>query len=105
MRRARRHCRAACPSGRRGDAFPHYTGIARFTKDFDIFVEEKVLNPMLDTLRARVARIDRPYLHWLAKAHRGDDFIDLIYSSGNGVARVDRAGSSTRNPGWSSTAR
>jgi hypothetical protein len=27
--------------------------------------------------------------HWLGKAHCGDYFVDVIYSSGNGVARVD----------------
>ncbi len=30
-----------------------------------------------------------PFPHWLAKVHCGDPFIDLIFSSGNGVARVD----------------
>ena len=27
--------------------------------------------------------------HWLAKAHHGDKFIDVIFNSGNGVAEVD----------------
>ena len=27
--------------------------------------------------------------HWLGKAYRGDDFCDVIFSSGNGVCRVD----------------
>src|SRR5262249_31394295 len=30
-----------------------------------------------------------PFPHWLGKAFHGDDFVDLIYSSGNGIARVD----------------
>ena len=29
--------------------------------------------------------------HWLAKGYRGEDFVDVIFSSGNGVARVDDA--------------
>ena len=32
---------------------------------------------------------DVPFPHWLAKAHCGEDVVDLIYSSGNGVALVD----------------
>jgi hypothetical protein len=27
--------------------------------------------------------------HWLGKTFQGDDFVDVIFSSGNGVARVD----------------
>jgi hypothetical protein len=29
--------------------------------------------------------------HWLAKVHCGDQYVDLIFSSGNGVATVDDA--------------
>jgi hypothetical protein len=32
-------------------------------------------------------RVEVP--HWLAKARRGETFVDVIHSSGNGVARVD----------------
>jgi hypothetical protein len=34
-------------------------------------------------------RTARPFPHWLAKAHSGEDFIDLIFSSGNGIVSVD----------------
>jgi hypothetical protein len=30
-----------------------------------------------------------PFPHWLGKVHRDGHFIDVIFSSGNGVARVD----------------
>ena len=30
-----------------------------------------------------------PFPHWLGKIHRGEHFMDMIFSSGNGVARVD----------------
>ena len=30
-----------------------------------------------------------PFPHWLGKIHHGDYFMDVIFSSGNGVARVD----------------
>lgn len=70
-------------------AFARYTGIQRFTKDFDVFVKTDDLGRVLSALADAGFRTSRPFPHWLAKAHRGDDFVDLIYSSGNGVARVD----------------
>lgn len=70
-------------------AFARYTGIERFTKDFDVFLLAEHVEPALGALAAAGFSIDKPFPHWLAKARRGDDFIDLIYSSGNGVARVD----------------
>ncbi len=70
-------------------AFARYTGIERFTKDFDVFVKSDDLDKALSILEDAGFQTSRPFPHWLAKAHRGEDFIDLIYSSGNGVARVD----------------
>ena len=32
---------------------------------------------------------EMPFPHWLGKIHRGAHFMDVIFSSGNGVARVD----------------
>jgi hypothetical protein len=72
-------------------AFSEYTGISRFTKDFDVFVRVDDAEAVLEALAAAGFRIERPFPHWLAKAYHGDDFIDVIYSSGNGVARVDRS--------------
>jgi hypothetical protein len=34
-------------------------------------------------------QVELPFPHWLAKAYEGDLFVDLIYSSGNGIAEVD----------------
>jgi hypothetical protein len=70
-------------------AFTEYTGIARFTKDFDIFLRLEDLDSLTVALSGAGFRVERPFPHWLAKAYLGDDFLDLIYSSGNGVARVD----------------
>ena len=70
-------------------AFARYTGIERHTKDFDIFIRRG------DFRRAARAFENEGYLteltfpHWLGKAYKGDDFCDLIFSAGNGVAEVD----------------
>ena len=70
-------------------AFARYTGIERFTKDFDVFVRPEDVDRLLAVLADAGFRTERTFKHWLAKAYGGDDFLDLIYSSGNGVARVD----------------
>ena len=70
-------------------AFERYTGIARHTKDFDIFVHPRDVDAVLTTLAGVGCETDVPFPHWLAKARCGEDFVDVIYSSGNGVAAVD----------------
>jgi len=70
-------------------AFARYTGIARHTKDFDVFLVRKDLDRALAALAGAGLAVDRRFPHWLAKAYEGDLFIDLIHSSGNGVAAVD----------------
>jgi hypothetical protein len=68
-----------------------HTGVARQTKDLDVFVERRNVDAALAALEAAGLRTERPFPHWLAKAFRGDDFVDLIYGSGNGLAEVDEA--------------
>ncbi|HEX5270874.1 MAG TPA: hypothetical protein VFW33_10320 [Gemmataceae bacterium] len=66
-----------------------YTGIERHTKDFDVFVRPADCRRALGALAAMGCRTELTFPHWLGKAYRGDDFIDVIFSSGNGVATVD----------------
>ena len=70
-------------------AFERYTGIARHTKDLDVFLREADYPRALTALEADGCRGEVPFPHWLAKAHCGDHFVDLIFGSGNGVAPVD----------------
>jgi hypothetical protein len=70
-------------------AFARYTGIERHTKDFDIFVHPRDFDRVLDTLAAAGCETHVPFPHWLGKAHREGEFVDVIFSSGNGVAVVD----------------
>jgi hypothetical protein len=66
-----------------------HTGIVRHTKDLDIRVRRRDRDPVARTLHAAGHRTEAPFPHWLAKAHGEDGFIDVIYSSGNGVTEVD----------------
>ncbi|HVT43991.1 MAG TPA: hypothetical protein VMT00_06350 [Thermoanaerobaculia bacterium] len=70
-------------------AFEWYTGIARNTKDFDIFLRQQDLEPALERLADAGFRTKMLFPHWLGKAYAGDEFIDLIYGAGNGIALVD----------------
>jgi hypothetical protein len=70
-------------------AFCRYTGIERHTKDFDIFVREKDFSRTLKALEQAGYATDTPFPHWLGKAYHGDFFVDVIFGSGNGIAKVD----------------
>ena len=69
--------------------FAHYTTIERDTKDLDIFLRQRDLDAALAALNSAGYNAAVVYPHWLAKAYQGDRYVDLIYSSGNGVAAVD----------------
>ncbi len=70
-------------------ALARYTGITRFTKDLDIFVRRADCDRALTALAAAGCATATPFPHWLAKAAHGDELVDVIFSSGNGVAQVD----------------
>lgn len=70
-------------------ALERYTGISRNTHDLDAFVAERHVEPALGVLAREGYRTDLLFPHWLGKAYRGLDELDVIFSSGNGVARVD----------------
>jgi len=70
-------------------ALGRYTGIVRDTKDFDIFVRRRDLDGIMNVLSAAGCSADLVFPHWLGKAHCGNDFIDVIFSSGNAIAAVD----------------
>jgi hypothetical protein len=67
----------------------HFTSIERSTKDFDVFVRREDLERVMTTLEEDGCRTELTYPHWLGKAFYGDDFVDVIFSSGNAVATVD----------------
>ena len=70
-------------------ALAHYTGVMRKTQDLDLFLERRHLSTALDCLSAISCRGELTFPHWLAKARRGRNVVDLIFNSGNGVAAVD----------------
>jgi hypothetical protein len=72
-------------------AFNHYSEINRRTKDLDIFIRRRDFGRISEVLREHGYETELTYPHWLGKIHHGDVHIDLIFSSGNGIAEVDDA--------------
>ncbi|HVT15081.1 MAG TPA: hypothetical protein VHQ90_02730 [Thermoanaerobaculia bacterium] len=70
-------------------AYGYYTGIVRNTKDFDLFLSAEGYARSLDELAAAGSQVERCFPHWLGKACQGEDVVDLIFSSGNGLTPVD----------------
>jgi len=70
-------------------AFARYTGIERHTKDFDVFIRREDFPKAKSIFEAEGYESSLTFPHWLGKVFKGDDFIDLIFSAGNGVAVVD----------------
>jgi hypothetical protein len=68
-----------------------FTGISRQTKDFDLYLRPQHVDLALDALKRAGYQIKKPFPHWLAKAERGRDRIDLIFRAGNGLCEVDNS--------------
>jgi predicted nucleotidyltransferase len=74
-----------------GGAFAQacYTGIRRATKDLDLFILRRDYERIAQVMQQHGWRTELSYPHWLAKVYDGQDFIDLIFNSGNGLTPVD----------------
>jgi hypothetical protein len=64
-------------------------GMQRDTHDLDLFVRRCDLEHVGDALSSAGHRVEMTYPHWLAKVRDNGRYIDIIFNSGNGVARVD----------------
>jgi hypothetical protein len=70
-------------------ALQRYGGIVRDTKDLDLFVRPSDGERALDALARAGYRTELTAPHWLGKILEEDIVVDVIWSSGNGVAKVD----------------
>ncbi len=66
-----------------------YAGVSRRTKDFDLYVRPNHVEAALEALACAGYATDLTFPHWLAKARRGRDYVDLIFRAGNGLCEVD----------------
>ena len=70
-------------------AYARYSGLDRETKDLDLFFRPSDIPQALALFDRAGYATELPFPHWLGKVHCGKHLIDLIFSSGNGIARVD----------------
>ena len=70
-------------------AFEAHTRIAGRTKDLDLFIRPRDVESALAVLEAEGYRTELTSPLWIGKAYMGDDLVDLIFSSGNGICTVD----------------
>jgi hypothetical protein len=71
-------------------ALQQYTGIWRWTKDLDIFLCANHQAAALQVLEQHGFDCETCDPVWLAKAHRGEYFVDLITGMSNAVIVVDQ---------------
>jgi hypothetical protein len=70
-------------------AFIHQAGIDKSTKDLDVFARPGDVQRLLEASAAAGYETELVFSHWLAKIRSPEGFIDVIFSSGNGIATVD----------------
>ena len=70
-------------------ALTTHTQMPRRTKDLDLFVEPADVKRVLAAFDRVGYRTEITFSHWLGKAYLGEDFVDIIYNSGNGLCPVD----------------
>ncbi len=70
-------------------AMKHWAGIARWTKDLDLFIRPIDVDRAFDAATHAGYRTELLERHWLGKVLYEDLFVDLIWSSGNGIGTVD----------------
>lgn len=66
-----------------------HAGIERDTKDFDVMLRQADVQAAIHAFRNAGYRAEVVFPHWIAKAHHGELFLDLIYNSGNGLCPID----------------
>ena len=72
-----------------GHALERYTGVVRHVKDLDIFVRRRHLDSVFAALARAGYKTELCFPHWLGKVSSGKQFVDIIFSSGNGICTVD----------------
>lgn len=73
-----------------GYALARFTGIERAIKDVDIFLKREDFQAAIHVLEAAGHRTEFTFSHWLGKVYDdANNYIDIIFDSGNGLCPVD----------------
>lgn len=72
-------------------ALQQHTGISRDTKDLDLFLSAEHVQAALRSLQEEGFETEVKDPVWLAKAHRGEFYVDLITGMSNAIIMVDQS--------------
>jgi len=72
-----------------GYALKGHTGLERYAHDLDVFVRPRDAERVLALFQSLGHPTELTFPHWLGKIYRGRAYVDVIFSSGNGVSVVD----------------
>lgn len=70
-------------------ALAHYTEFERHTRDLDLFCRRNDAVAVLEMLAKNDFKTEMLFPHWLGKAFSGEEYIDVIFCSGNALCEVD----------------
>jgi len=74
-----------------GYALKRHIGLKRPARDLDVFVDPHDTQRVLRLFHDLGYTVELTFPHWLGKIYRGRQYVDIIFSSGNGIATVDAA--------------
>ena len=73
-----------------GYALKRHIGLKRPARDLDVFVDPHDTQRVLQLFGNLGYAVELTFPHWLGKIYRARRYVDVIFSSGNGIATVDR---------------
>jgi hypothetical protein len=75
-----------------GFALEFYTHLGRGTKDMDLLIQRHDLEQVFEAFNKSGFKPELTFSHWLGKVYCDNDFndfVDIIFNSGNGLCEVD----------------
>ena len=72
-----------------GFALEFYTHLGRGKKDMDLLIKREDLEEVFEAFNKSGFKPELTFSHWLGKVYCDNDFVDIIFNSGNGLCEVD----------------
>jgi hypothetical protein len=72
-----------------GFALEFYTHLGKAKKDMDLVIQRHDLEKVFEAFDQSGFKSEVTFSHWLGKIYCENDFVDIIFNSGNGLCEVD----------------
>jgi len=72
-----------------GYAMKRHTNLERPARDLDVLILPSDMERVLRLFADHGYRVELTFPHWLGKIYNGRAYVDIIFSSGNGIVTVD----------------